>query len=1195
MSAASVQAAETPPSGYVSLYSLTYVGMNQTDQTGAVNAVTSKQLVGPGQGWGSGTTYYDISKYDSLAFKITFNVADTGKQVAVRIAFNKTNAPTPFLITLPKGNATSFVYRIALTGKTSLDGMYLYNGATHTAFTYAAAPSGPTTKAINIDYIALKTVAPTAMVVAALDTTYAANLPYGLSTTLKPVFTPANTTNSSVIWESLNPAIATVSNGVVTAGITTAGAATIKATSVANPALSATYDVNVLAITTPVASFQMSLDTVRLKMLNTKLIPTTVLPAIATNKKIIWTSTDANVAKVDSLGNVIPVGGGSAYVIGTTFDGGFVDTCVVYITGYQPMPSGYVSLYSLKYNELGVEKPLSENLLFLGATIPAIVTSNGGSILGPGADWNRYNKYVDLKKYSYFKIACTFKKEDVGKTIEFRSAFSKLAGVDAAGSTITNKTVTIASENMSFDIDLNAYVGDPDKLKRLGAVKFRNTGSGTILFNVDYVAVQTIPVTGVAIADSAVALEVGKTKTLGYSMLPTVATNDSLTWTSSNLNVATVVDGVVTAIGKGTALIKGTSKENPTLMDSCFVSVTPWPTKYVNLYSLTYENKVNFVQPDMTGTVVAALGQPQMAGPSNGWGDGDKYFDVSTYDSLAIKFTFDSTDTGKQVATRIKWNSSDAVALTFITYPSDSSKLTFLPNNKRSFVYKVPFVKQRLCGMVFYNGKPNWSFSFPAGLAATKDVTIDYIALEKVTPTGVKVMALDSAVAAALPLRKTTSLKAVFTPVVNNNAVTWMSMDSTIAVVSANGVVTAKSKVGTVNIKATSVAFPTLFATYAVNVIYMPVSSVTLADSAVTLEIGKTKTLAYTLLPTTASNDTVKWSSSDTTVAKVVNGLVTAIKNGTALIKIIAVSDSTKMDSCFVTVTKYPTDWTSLYSLTYQNMAQTDQTGTVAAVGSKLLVGPSNGWGGGAQFYDISKYDTLGIKITFDTIDINKHVIFRIAWDKAGVTLYNLTLPANSPVVNDSTRSYIFKVALLGKKHLDGMSYYNGGTGYFTYEGTPTTKAGTVEYVALKAAIATGLKVAAMDSTLAAALPTGSTTTLKAVFTPAVNNNTVTWESLDVNIATVDANGVVTAVAATGTVAIKATSVTFPTLSATYSVTVIPVVAVKTVKTDNPNALVNVYSITGTMIRKSVKTSEATVGLEKGLYIVGNKKVLVTK
>lgn len=45
--------------------------------------------------------------------------------------------------------------------------------------------------------------------------------------------------------------------------------------------------------------------------------------------------------------------------------------------------------------------------------------------------------------------------------------------------------------------------------------------------------------------------------------------------------------------------------------------------------------------------------------------------------------------------------------------------------------------------------------------------------------------------------------------------------------------------------------------------------------------------------------------------------------------------------------------------------------------------------------------------------------------------------------------------------------------------------------------------------------------------------------------------------------------------------------------TENENDAVNVYSVTGAMLRKGVEASEATTNLPAGLYIVGNKKVII--
>ena len=80
------------------------------------------------------------------------------------------------------------------------------------------------------------------------------------------------------------------------------------------------------------------------------------------------------------------------------------------------------------------------------------------------------------------------------------------------------------------------------------------------------------------------------------------------------------------------------------------------------------------------------------------------------------------------------------------------------------------------------------------------------------------------------------------------------------------------------------------------------VTSVTLNTYALSLEVGKTGKLSATVLPDSAANKSITWSSSKTDVASVSsNGTVTAKKAGTAVITATAVNG--KSASCTVTVT----------------------------------------------------------------------------------------------------------------------------------------------------------------------------------------------------------------------------------------------------------------------------------------------------
>ncbi len=71
----------------------------------------------------------------------------------------------------------------------------------------------------------------------------------------------------------------------------------------------------------------------------------------------------------------------------------------------------------------------------------------------------------------------------------------------------------------------------------------------------------TVSVTGVLLNKPTVVLNVGETAILTVTVIPTDATNKDVTWKSSNTSVATVLNGVVTAISAGTATITATTED----------------------------------------------------------------------------------------------------------------------------------------------------------------------------------------------------------------------------------------------------------------------------------------------------------------------------------------------------------------------------------------------------------------------------------------------------------------------------------------------------------------------------------------------------------------------------------------------------------------------------------------------------------
>ena len=162
--------------------------------------------------------------------------------------------------------------------------------------------------------------------------------------TLNAIVSPDNALNRTVNWSSSAPSVAAVDeNGSVTA--VADGTATITVTT-DDGGYTASCVVTVIQ---PVTGVTLAPDILSMKVGDEPAqLTANVLPAGASDKTVIWTSSAPSVAAVDDNGRVTAVADGTATVTVTTRDGGFTASCEVTViqpvTGVRLEPS-HLSLY----------------------------------------------------------------------------------------------------------------------------------------------------------------------------------------------------------------------------------------------------------------------------------------------------------------------------------------------------------------------------------------------------------------------------------------------------------------------------------------------------------------------------------------------------------------------------------------------------------------------------------------------------------------------------------------------------------------------------------------------------------------------------------------------------------------------------------------------------------------------------------
>lgn len=261
------------------------------------------------------------------------------------------------------------------------------------------------------------------------------------------------------------------------------------------------------------------------------------------------------------------------------------------------------------------------------------------------------------------------------------------------------------------------------------------------------------------------------------------------------------------------------------------------------------------------------------------------------------------------------------------------------------------------------------------------------------------------------------------------------------------------------------------------------VTGVTVTPQTLNLYTGDTAPLTATVKPDNATNPNVTWSSDKPEIAKVENGVVTAVAPGTATITATAADGSGKTDTCTVTVT--------------------DKTYTISVTPDMLDFG--------TILQNAAQPAARTVTVT-----------------NTGNQQVTVALPTATNFVIEAGEGFADGSAVIEPKKTATFTVQpKAGLDVGLYE-EPLTVSNTNGQTASLTATLTVNPVPVASVTLdknTLALFTGDSATLVANVQPAdATNKTVNWASSNPAIVTVDANGKVTAVAA-GTANITATTV----------------------------------------------------------------------
>ncbi len=388
--------------------------------------------------------------------------------------------------------------------------------------------------------------------------------------TFKANVFPSDASNKNVSWTSSDTSVATVDeSGRVTAKKT--GTAIITAiTEKGGYRSSCTVTVKKYVA---VKSVTLNKTTLSIRDGNTYTLKATINPDTASNKKLIWSSTDKSVATVSSSGVITGVNPGTCKIVCKSADTGKKAVCTLTVKKVSVESVSFAkSTYKVNYGEsikLSVEilpaNASNQNVTWTSSNTAYAKVTSKGKVTGLKAGTSvtitattEDGKKVATCKVKVLAVAVTGVTLDK-KAISINVGKSAIITPTVLPANASNKAVTWLSSDPKV-----ASISDQGIVKALKpgtvVVACKTVDGSFVAYCV--VNVSNIAVTAVYLDNSSIMANKGASFYLVPTIVPFDATNKNVTWSSSNTAVARVSStGKVTAVGFGTCYITVTTKD----------------------------------------------------------------------------------------------------------------------------------------------------------------------------------------------------------------------------------------------------------------------------------------------------------------------------------------------------------------------------------------------------------------------------------------------------------------------------------------------------------------------------------------------------------------------------------------------------------------------------------------------------------